>query len=252
MSTIKSKWVRGILNFFSSDLNNAFPKGVWADCPLLAIAADPSIAHVIEEDFNNIDAATMAGYTVTQQGQGTFALTDEVGGVALADCNSATQHQGVNIQKVGLCIKPAADKDIWYECRFKVVDTAITPQLFVGLADIDATLLPNGALDANADYVGLTVLTTLAGVSELSACKATNQDQVTGIKTLVEGVYVRFGFKITGVTKIEYWIDGVKGSDTLLTAAIPVVLMTPTFVCQTDSTTDPILHIDGYKCVQLR
>jgi hypothetical protein len=172
--------------------------------------------------------------------------------VALADCNSATQHQGVNVQKLGLPFLPAADKDIWFECRFKVKDTAITPQLFVGLADIDNTLLPNGALDANADYVGLTVLTTLAGVAELSACKATNQDQILAIKTLVEDTYVKFAFKITGVTKIEYWIDDVKGSDTLLTAAIPVVLMTPSFVCQTDSTTDPVLHIDYFRCFQLR
>jgi len=251
MST-KSKWIRSVLNFFNPTYNATFGSGVWADCPNLAIQADPGVAHVIEEDFNNIDAATMAGYTVTQATTGTFALTDEVGGVALADCNSGTQHQGVNIQKLGECIKPAVGKNIWYECRFKVVDTATTAQIFVGLADIDGTLLPNGALDANADYIGLTVLTTLAGVSELSACKATNQDQVTGIKTLVDGTYVKFAFKVTGVTKIEYWIDGVKGASSLLTAAIPIVDLTPTFVCQTDSTTDPILHIDYFKCVQIR
>jgi hypothetical protein len=238
--------------FFDDKYNAAAADGIWATCPLNAALHDPGMAHVIFEDFNNNDAATMAGYTVTQASTGTFALTDEVGGVALADCNSGTQHQGVNVQKLGECIKPAADKDIWYECRFKVEDTATTAQIFVGLADIDGTLLPSGALDANADYVGLTVLTTLAGVSELSACKATAQSQVTGIKTLVDGVYVKLGFKITGVTKIEYWIDDVKGSSTLLTANIPIVDLTPTFVCQTDSTTDPILHIDYFKCVQIR
>jgi hypothetical protein len=251
MST-KANYVENNQTFFDDKYNPEQPGGVWATCPLNATLHDPGVAHVIMEDFNNNDAVTMAGYTVTQQGAGTFALTDEVGGVALADCASGTQHQGVNVQKIGLAFKPAADKDIWYECRFKVVDTAITSQIFVGLADIDATLLPNGALDANADYVGLTVLTTLAGVSELSACKATNQEQITGIKTLVEDTYVKFAFKISGVTKIEYWIDGVKGATTLLTSAIPIVDMTPTFVCQTDSTTDPVLHLDYYKCVQIR
>lgn len=248
----KANYVENNQTFFDDKHNPAQPGGVWATCPLNAAMHDPGVAHVIFEDFNNNDAATMAGYTVTQASAGTFALTDEVGGVALADSASGTQHQGVNVQKLGECFKPAADKDIWYECRFKVVDTAITPQLFVGLADIDGTLLPSGALDANADYVGLTVLTTLAGVSELSACKATAQSQVTGIKTLVEDTYVKFAFKISGVTKIEYWIDDVKGSSTLLTANIPIVDLTPTFVCQTDSTTDPILHIDYYKCVQIR
>jgi hypothetical protein len=250
MST-RSIWKNSNQIIFDDNLNPNIVKSLWADCPLQAYQQDPSIGNYIMEHFNNNDAATMAGYTVTQQGQGTFALTDEVGGVALADCNSATQHQGVNIQKLGLPFLPAADKDIWYECYFKVVDTATTVQLFVGLADIDGTLLPNGALDANADYVGLTVLTTLAGVSQLSACKATNQDQITGIKTLVNNTYVKFAFKINGVTSIQYSIDDVISSDTLLTAAIPVVLMTPTIVCQTDSTTDPILHMDFYRCFQL-
>ena len=237
---------------FDDVLNPAVVKGPWVDCPIQAYLQDPSIANYINEDFNNNDAATMTGYTVTQQGSGTFALTDEVNGVALLDCGAGTQHQGVNVQKLGLCFKPAAGKDIWYEAYFKVEDTATTVQLFMGLADIDTTLLPNGALDANADYVGMTVLTTLAGVSELSACKATNQEQITGIKTLVTSAYVKFAFKITGVTKIEYWIDDVKGSDTLLTAAIPVVLMTPTFVCQADSTPDQSAHLDRYRCFQLR
>lgn len=245
-------YVRNNQIIFDDVLNPSIIKGCFADCPLQAYQQDPSIGHYIVEDFNNNDAATMAGYTVTQASSGTFALADGVGGVALADCGAGTQHQGVNVQKLGLPFLPAANKDIWFEAIFKVVDTAITPQLFVGLADIDATLLPNGALDANADYVGLTVLTTLAGVSQLSACKATNQDQITGIKTLVEDTYVKFAFKITGLTKIEYWIDDVKGADTLLTAAIPVVLMTPTFVCQADSTTDPIMHLDLYRCFQLR
>jgi hypothetical protein len=250
--TTKAAYNENNQTFFDDKYNPAQQGGVWATCPLNAAMHDPGVAHVIFEDFNNNDAATMAGYTVTQASTGTFALTDEVGGVALADCNSGTQHQGVNVQKLGECFKPAADKDIWFEGRFKVEDTATTAQIFFGLADIDGTLLPSGALDANADYVGLTVLTTLAGVAELSACKATAQSQVTGIKTLVDGVYVKFGFKINGVTSIEYWIDDIKGSSTLLTANIPIVDLTPTFVCQTDSTTDPILHIDYFKCVQIR
>ena len=251
MST-KAKYTEGNQVFFDDKYNAAMPGGIWATCPTNAAMHDPGVAHVIFEDFNNNDAATMAGYTVTQATSGTFALTDEVGGVVLADSGAGVQHQGVNVQKLGECFKPAADKDLWFEARFKVVDSATTAQVFVGLADIDGTLLPSGALDANADYVGLTVLTTLAGVAELSACKATAQSQVTGIKTLVEDTYVKFAFKINGVTSIEYWIDGVKGSSTLLTANIPIVDLTPTIVCQCDSTTDPILHLDYIKCVQIR
>jgi len=59
---------------------------------------------------------------------------------------------------------------------------------------------------------------------------------------------------VTGITAITCYIDGVAQTLTNVVASgIPVTdVLTPTFVCQTDSTTDPILHVDWYRVVQLR
>jgi len=38
----------------------------------------------------------------------------------------------------------------------------------------------------------------------------------------------------------------------VLTANIPIVAVYPTFVCQTDGTNDPIMHIQGYRVFQER
>lgn len=34
----------------------------------------------------------------------------------------SNQHQGINVQKKGLMVKPAAGKTIWFECRFKAAN----------------------------------------------------------------------------------------------------------------------------------
>lgn len=250
MST-KSKWTNQNLAFFDPKYNASFGGGLWADCPWLAAQNDPAIAHFMMEDFNNNHAATMAGYTTTQATQGTFAIGGDAGGTALVDSNSTTIHQGANVQKLGLCITPAATKDIWFETRIKVADTYDKVQLFAGLAESDTTLLASGAISHN-NGIGIASLTTAAGVAILSAVKATAAGTVAGIKTIAEDTWFTFGFKVNGVTSIEYWIDGVKGSSTLLTDNIPIVALTPSFVCQSDGTNDPILHIDYWRYLQIR
>jgi len=251
MST-KSKWTGQNLTFFDDKYNTSVLAGPWADAPVLPALIDPSIAHTVFEDFNDIDAATLAGWTATQATAGTWAIADATGGEALADSGSTTQHQGINVQKLGECFTPAANKDIWFECRFKVVDTYDKAQIFVGLAETDTTLMPSGDLDStNTEYVGFGIETTGAGALKIYGCKATAEDS-DAAATIAEATYIKVAFKITGLTKVEHWINDVKGSTTLVTANIPTNALTPSFVCQTDGTNDPILHVDYVRCMQLR
>jgi len=251
----RSWWKGNNLVTFDDLYNTARAKqGLWADCPLAAIAQDPSIATVIFEDFTNVDAATLAGYTATKATTGTFALDPtQANGVALADCGATTQHQGINVQKLGNSILPAAGKDIWFEARVKVVDLIANIQMFVGLAGTDTTLMPNGAIDStNSEYIGILIPTAGAGVMTLAAAKATAAD-TAAYAAIVEDTWTNIGFKVNGVTDIKSFLNGVVQADTILTASLPVTdILTPTFVCQSDGTSDPILHIDWYKCVQLR
>jgi hypothetical protein len=250
----RSYWKNGALNFFDDQLDTTWKTGVWADCPLLSIRCNPQIAYECFEDFTNNDAATMAGYTVTQATTGTFAMGSEVGGTALADSNSTTQHQGVNVQKLGPCFTPAANKDLWFECRFKVVDTYDKCELFVGLAGVDNTLSPNGNLDAaNTEYIGFGIETGGAGTMSFYECKATAELK-DATSAIAEATYIQVGFKVTGITAIAAYVNGAAITLTNVVASgIPVTdVMTPSFVCQTDGTNDPILHIDWYRVIQLR
>jgi len=245
----RSYWKGRVLGFFDDALTTTYKNGVWADCPTLAIDQDPNIAHVIFEDFNNIDAATLAGYTATQSGAGTFALSDAVGGVALADCNSTTDTQGINVQKIGECFLPAADKDIWFECRVKVADTIAQAQLFIGLAQTDTTIIASSS-NSSTDHIGWQSVSE-DGVLIFSAEKAGTGATKAAV-TLTEDTWLTLGFKVNGLTSIEHWVNGAKIATSHVTANISVLEMTPSFVCQTADTNAPILHIDWYKCVQLR
>jgi len=117
--------------------------------------------------------------------------------------------------------------------------------------------MPNGDLDAtNADFIGFGVETTKAGVMSFYECKdaAELSDSLGTTGTLATGTQIRVGFKVTGITGIQCRLDGVEQTLTNVVASgIPVnAVMTPSVVCQTDSTTDPILHWDWYHAVQLR
>jgi len=70
--------------------------------------------------------------------------------------------------------------------------------------------------------------------------------------TIAEGVYIRLGFHVSGVSSVTQYINGVKTGTAKATANIPIVALYPSFVCQSGGTNDPILHIAGYRVFQLR
>ena len=244
-----SYWKNGVLNFHDATLDSTGRNGVWADCPLPVIMSNPTIAHVIFEDFNNIQAATLAGWTATQASAGTWALGDGAGGVALADSGSVTVTQGINVQKLGECLTPVADKDIWYETRIKVVDTYDKAELFIGLSETDTAILDTSANESES-HIGWQCVTD-DGVLLFSSEKAT-AGTTKASNTIAEDTWVKLGFHVKGVTSIDHYVDGVKQSTGHVTANIPIVDMTPTFVCQSGGTNDPILHVDYIMAVQIR
>lgn len=185
-------------------------------------------------------------YTATQATTGTFALDDAEGGVALADCNSSTVTQGINVQlggTAGETVKAVANQVIWFEARVKVVDMATGPEFFLGLAVTDTTIIAASALSAQA--IGFKSETD-NGVL-LATCKD-GSSETTGVgTTLVDGTYVKLGFKVTGTSKVEFFVNGAIVST--VTANIPTTEMRPSLVCQSDGVTDSILHIDWGHCV---
>lgn len=235
--------------FFDDKYNSAASNGVWATCPTNAAMHDPGMAYVLFEDFDNIQAATLAGWTATQATAGTWALSDAAGGVALADAASSTATQGINVQKLGECFLPAADKDIWYETRVKVVDTYDKAELFIGLSITDTTIIATSA-NSSTDHIGWQCVTD-DGVLLFTAEKG-GTGATRAAATIAEDTWIKLGFHVKGVTSIDQYINGVKTGTANVTANISVAEMTPSFVCQSGGTNDPILHVDYVKCVQIR
>jgi len=260
----RSYWKSGIKGFYDEVNNSDYRTGVWADCPLLAIAADPTLAYVFFDDFNQFykitdaDPPTLANWTATQAGgEGGLVIADAAGGVLQVDSECTTQHRGIQIQQTIAPFLPVANKDIWFEARLNIDDTATTIESFVGLAAKDTTLSPNGNLDsASSEFIGFGVETGLAGVNYFYMCKATVEvkDTMGTAGTFAEDTWIRLGFHIDGVTGIHAFIDGVEiALTTVVYTSIPVTdALSVSFVCQGDSTNDVIMNVDWVKCVQLR
>ena len=197
---------------------------------------------VWDDDF--VDLPT-GKYTATQATTGSFALTDAEGGVALADCDSTTVTQGINVQyggTAGEAVKAAAGQNIYFEARIKSVDMATGPEFFLGLAVTDTTIIATSALSAQA--IGFKSVTD-NGVL-LATCKDGSSETTGTGTTLVDGTWVKLGFKVIGTSKVQFFVNGTLVST--VTANIPTTEMRPSLVCQSDGSTDTIVHIDWGKC----
>jgi hypothetical protein len=77
----------------------------------------------------------------------------------------------------------------------------------------------------------------------LAACKdGLALTTASSIHTFVDDAWVKLGFKVTGTTKVEFFVNGVLVGT--ITANIPTTELRPSLVCQSGGTTDPIVHID--------
>lgn len=222
---------------------------LWGDCPLANWLLDPSIGVHLIEDWQSYDPeATNGDWVLTQATAGAAAISTAKTGVLELDSNSTTQAQGAQIQRVKSAFVPVAGKNIWFEVPIKIVDTFDKAQLFVGLSEIDTTLIAAGA-NSSANHIGWEVAAAGAGVLSFAGEKAGTRG-TKAAATLLEDTYVRLGFKVVGVTSIQQYINGVAVGTPIETANVPIVAVYPSFVCQSDGTNDPIMHIGPMRVFQ--
>lgn len=236
--------------------NRGPSRELWNLSRYAEILADPGAGFAFFDDF--LDLAT-GKYTATQATAGTFALTDADGGVVIADSNSATDTQGINVQlggTAGEIVKCEADSEVIFEARIKVHDFGTAgagQQLFLGLSETDTTIIASSA-NSSDNHIGFEAIATdsVTGVGE----KATARGTVASLVTLVDsdvtaGSWVKLGFRVVGVTRIEFYVNGTKNATTLATANIPIVEMRPSLVVQSDgASTDVLVHMDWWYCIK--
>ena len=221
---------------------------LWRGAPIMRAIADPTYAIYHVANFEEYDTTDL--WTLTNATAGTGAVSTAEPGTFLLDSNSTTDTQGAQLQRTGgAFFVPAAGKDIWFEARIKVVDTIAKAQVFVGLANVDTTIIASSLMSATdiLAFYSVSEDGVLLFAGEKGGVAATE----TG-PTLVEDTYVNLGFRTKGITTAQMYVNGVKYGDPIATTSVPILKLVPSFVCQTAGTNDPIMHIQGYRVLQLR
>lgn len=236
---------QGIYTNYAGEYESRGQSGLlWKDCPGGDLALDLNRGYLFIDDFKDLPTGK---YTATQATAGTFALSDEEGGVALADCNSTTATQGINVQlgsTVGEFAATQSAGKMWFEARVKASDIATGPEFFCGLSAIDTSVLASSA-NSSTDHIGFESVTDDNVLLFHTENGGSRTSSTATIHTLVDGEYVKLGFRVTNQSKIEVYVNGAK-VDTL-TSNVCTALMVPTLVCQSGGTTDPIVGIDWWS-----
>lgn len=221
---------------------------LWHKCPRSAIEANPDFGWGFMDNLQR--GVPTDVWTVTNATAGTFAMDTVFGSVALADSASTTATQGVQVQRTVSIFKPIAQADIYFEARVKAADIATGPEFALGLHNVDTTIIASSAV-STTDHVSFTSVTD-DGILLGNGEKAGTGTTTAALHTFVDDTYVKLGFKITGVDKVEFFVNGVQAAPAtnLATANIPIVVLVPSLVCQTGGTTDPIVHLDWMACYQ--
>ena len=180
--------------------------------------------------FDDFYSYVAADWTVTETDAGaTQALATSApckNGVLLVT-NANADNNLVSMQKVGHSVTPTAGTNIYFETRFQV-NTATQVDVLFGLiiTDIDPiTSITDGIVfrkddgDTNIDFCTM-------------ASSVTSTE--TAIGTLTADTYVTLGFKVTGTSLVEYFVNGTKQGE--LTTCIPTTPLRVTMTFQDGDT----------------
>ena len=236
-----------LVSYQGANSGRGLSPALWAKQP--RDFQDLSVGFGITDDFLTFDDENK--WVLTQATAGTAALDVAAkGGVLLLDSASSTNNQGVQGQLGGAAgassFIPSATSKIYYEARIKAADIGSTTcQVFAGLAIVDTSVFASAA-NSTANHIGYEAINSTA--VGIHSEKAGTRSSTASAHTLVDDTYVKLGFVVDGLTSVTPFVNGV--AKTAITTNIPIVALTPSFVCHSSGTTDPILHVDWVSVYQ--
>ena len=226
--------------------------GLQAQCGGVLNPVDIGDVYYDYDDFQKTPV-TAEDYTLTQATTGAMALSAGAeNGVLELDCASSTNTQGANLQRMAASFTPKAGRNIWFEAKVKIADTGTaletSGEIFVGLSEMDTTIIDSGAVSPS-NFIGFSSVTD-NGVLLANSEKA-NTGTTSSACTIADDTYVTLGFKVNGLDTIVFYVNGSVVA-VHETANIPIVALAPSFVMHSSGTTDPIMYIDYWACMQTR
>ncbi len=229
---------------------------LWDDLGIDGTINNPEMGQFWIDDFCTPSTDATGVYTSTLVGSGTFAndVTTSAGciGVGLLDAVGTSQGDAVNHQATeGPFSLAAAGTKLYFEARFKIEDLATTAVMFMGLNVIDTSVFNSSSAFTTSDTMGFYIIAD-DGALLFNTIDASGTDSAsTTSGSLVDDTYIKVGFTcdgISGANSIRQYINGVEAT-TVTWAADPdisTVMLVPTAVIQSPSTTDPIMHLDWW------
>lgn len=227
--------------FRDSLLSPAQGTSVWERYSTLPYLCDPRTGILVRQDFDQVTIAsnTIPGWTFTNATAGAItADTTNPNGIMLISAGAATANQGVNWQLNAPVLKLHATKPTIYEARCKFTGlTNLRVQAYIGVSEIDTTVIGSGAI-TNTSGIGLYGVTTTGVLGAIT--RATTSTTETGL-TLVNNTWFTYAF-IATTAKVYHYVNGTLVSSS--TTTIPTVALSPTFVCQANGTDTPVMNVD--------
>lgn len=200
---------------------------------------DPTHLFKVDLDFGTYVAGD---WTVTETDAGaTEALTDAANGRLLIT-NTAADDDRVTMQYGAESFLPATNRTIWFEAILQV-STATQVDWLIGLVVTDTTPLANSDGiyfrkddgDTNIDF-------------ETNA--SSSASTAAAIATSVAATDIKLGFRVTGTSLVEYFVNGLKVGEN--TTTIPTTEMRVTFHLQNGDGNARTASIDKIFCAQTR
>lgn len=242
----KSTVINGTLGVAPSE-------ALWEDCPWDEIQKNPGLGITYFNDFVGTEnLVTGEGWVITATTTGTLSLVAAEGGELKFDsAGSTTADDGVEAQLLNCRVLPAAGKTIWFEARVKMNDA--TDQYFIGLAATDTTLIAAGVIDDVSDKCGFFhhAASTDNKISSITA-RAAADDATADVATNTDATYMTVGFRISGLTSVEFYVNGVLVETGSTAANIPNAAMCLSGVSKIEGTgADAEMSVDWVKIAQL-
>ena len=176
-------------------------------------------------------------------GESTITLADLSGGQLLLTCD-ANENDGINLQlggtaegeTTGESFAAVAGKNLYFETRIKMVD-ATQFDFFFGLHVEDTSVIAS----KGSDYIGFR---SDDGDLELDveSSSGSSASDTTNIATLANDTFIKLAFKVTGVSKIECWVNDTLTST--ITSDIPTALMKLSMCVLTGEAVANTAHVD--------
>ena len=228
---------------------------IWKDVDVLDLLLNPQHGVYYFDDFMGpIDVTTGDGWTLTQVTSGAISgVATEQGGVLLVDsAGNAGADDGVNAQLKNCMVKPASGVKIYFEARVKMNDA--TDQYFIGLAGVDTTLIAAGVLDDVVDKCGFyhEAASTDNKISAVSS-RLASEEKDADVADNADGTYVKLGFIIDGLSRVDYYVNGVNVGNCVDTSDIPNAVMCLSAVAQIEvAGADAEMSIDWVRIAQTK